>query len=129
MKKLILLILLVGWILQPLQAQIGPGGGNDGPTMSPQMQFVSKTRVQNTSSQECWRFTFKYKCPAGNCNISVSRDGTIQNLFNSGSPNSSWRNYSGTVCFNRRTSTYSSRVDCRVGYRKDGAVVVIEGGG
>ncbi len=124
MKKLILIAALAVWVIQPLKAQVGPTGGND-PTA---MILVSKTTVVNTSSQKCYRLTFKYRCPAGNCLLKVTKPGTYQNSSSSGAPNNSWKYYSGTVCYNKQSSTYQSTINCQAGSLKDGDVVVIEGG-
>lgn len=129
MKKLILIVLFT-WAAQSLFAQIKyNGGSSNDPDSQPRLVVLSMTQPVNTSSQECFTMTFKYKCPTGNCNLQVTKPGSTQNSSSSGAPNTYWKTKSGTVCFNRQSGTYNSSVDCKVQSLKDGCVVVVEGGG
>lgn len=127
MKKLVLIVLMI-WASHSLFAQIVNNNNNNGPASSPQITVLSMSQVVNTSSQECFSMTFRYKCPAGNCKLQITKPGSTQNVSYSGSPNTYWKTKSGTVCFNRQSSTYNSSVDCKVSSLKDGCVVVVEGG-
>lgn len=125
MKKSILLFLLTSICVCGLQAQ------------PVQMRLIGMS-LDDQPTKECYTMSFEYICAIGDCEVSISNDiETVE--INSGSPNSNWLPFSGTVCFDRARATYVGKFICKVSKSgvltaknqsvRDGCVVVIEGGG
>lgn len=121
MKKLIALLILVGWLCQPLMAQKSGTGAT--------MSMHTPVEISDTPHMICYRVTISYTCPTGNCKLSISRGGTTQNVSYSGAPNYTPKTKVANVCFVKQSSQYSSSINCRAGNKADGCVVVVEGGG
>lgn len=126
MKRLIFLFLFTSICFCGLEAQ------------SVQMR-VTGMILDDQPTKECYTMNLEYICLNGDCDLLISSD--IESVeLNSGSPNSNWLPFSGTVCFDRKKRTYRSKFKCEVGKLasvvtgrdevvRDGCVVVIEGGG
>ncbi len=128
MNKLILLLALICWMIQPIKAQV-IGGPISDPLVSEELILLPITVVSNTPTEKCFRMEFVYKCPDGNCMLGVSKAKGVDAVkANSGSPNVNWQSFSATMCFDKGLKTYEPTIYCQINALRDGAVVVIEGG-
>lgn len=128
MRKLFLLLALIGWLISPSYAQISDP--NELPLLDTEIFLLPIIITTNNSTQKCYLMEFAYKCPSGNCKLGIYKQGGFDNISNTGGvPNTNWKFYSGTVCFDKQNKPYESKIYCQVDVMLDGAVVVIEGGG